>query len=123
MAGVHVAHAKRHITVPEDVLRMSVGGRVVFISHCATSVRREAREYRAEQARRRVSRRIRSQTVPEIERRESVLHLISNFLSNLAAQDNKRLQCVQESRKAAGAAEASMERSKKEIIEALRTFV
>ena len=48
VAGVHVAHAKRHITVPEDVLRMSVGGRVVFISHCATSVRREAREYRAE---------------------------------------------------------------------------
>ena len=59
----------------------------------------------------------------EIHKAEGQLQLSSDFSADLARQDNKRLEVVQENERTVDVVQYLFEQSMREIVEALKTFM
>ena len=104
------------VVIPENVSRSTRGGRTYFMPYqtsegIAAIERCRATQISARQ-RRRAIRQSDEPTQVRIDKLMSVIRLTSSFMAELAAQDNARLDVVQESWRTRHAAEMRLKRHK-----------
>lgn len=113
--------------IPMGVARSTRGGKTVFVPHptseaSAASKRIRETQLQAWKARRDIWHSDEGAQV-RLNKTESVIRLTSSFLAELAAQDNVRLEIVQESRRTEHAAERRLERHRRDTTKAIGTFL
>jgi hypothetical protein len=115
------------VVIPENVSRSTRGGRTYFIPYQTSEAIAAVERCRATQIKTRQRRRdIRQSDEPtqvRIDKLMSVIRLTSSFMAELAAQDNARLEVVQESWRTRHTAEMRLERHKRDTAEAIKTYL
>lgn len=113
--------------IPNGVARSTRHGKTVFTPHQtseATAANERFRETQLEawKIRRGIWQTDEGAQV-RLNKMQSVIHLTSSFLAELAAQDNLRLEVVLESRRTEQAAESCLERHKRDTTKAIGSFL
>lgn len=113
--------------IPKGVARSTRGGKTVFVPHQASEASAASKRIRETQLRAWKTRRGIWQSDEgaqvRLNKMESVIRLTSSFLAELAAQDNVRLEIVQDSRRTEQAAERRLERHRRDTTKAIGTFL